>query len=209
MDGKKATRKRTATGREALLSPEDRAKELKALQKAGETALEEQIRASLSLLETAVGGRAKLLHALAVSKHPNAKRFTAAVGKCVNGNKPLYDVLKASRMSADELINVFTEGSLVRSTVEAMVKLSDGLPGIMQTAVESAAMPGKDGFDDRRLLFEIAGVRKPEKHGGVNINLSQISFGSEGVFEKVVTKQPFSLHQNPFEIDVEAEEVAE
>lgn len=194
-------------GKKALLSPDDRVAALQTLEEQTQQALEERLTASLQLLETAVGGRDRLVDALIISKHPTAKKFIGMLGKADWAQKPLYNILKANKTNPDELINIFMEGELVASTVKTIVKLSDGLPGVMDTAIESATVPGPEGFQDRKLLFEIAGMHKQEKKGGLNINLNQIQFGSEGMFEKVITRQHGGLHENPFEVDVDAEEV--
>lgn len=164
--------------------------------------LEERLRASLQLLETSVGGRNALIDALTVSKHPSAKRFLQATARTTNGALPLYDSLKRSKLNPDELIRIFTEGSLVRATVETIKTLSDGMPAVMKVAVDSAQLMGAEGFQDRKMLFEIAGVKKKDQKSGLNINVSQYAFGNEGVFEKLVTKQPVGLHQNPFDVEI-------
>ncbi len=165
------------------------------------TALDERLRLSLELLEHSVGGRQKLMDALIVSKHPVAKKLIVKLASPVKGRESLYDICKSVNTSPDEVIRIFTEGSLVRSTVEALVALHDGLPDVVKTSVQVAKEPTKSGFEDRKLLMEVAGLRRPDGGGGVHINLSQTlqNVGSEGIFEKVI--KGFSSDQaNPFEL---------
>ncbi len=198
------SRKRPKRGQRALPSPE--ANQLKELISEEESRLEEQLRASLQLLETSVGGRNSLIDALTVSKHPSAKRFLYATARANNGALPLYDSLKRSKLNPDELIRIFTEGSLVRSTVETIKTLSDGMPAVMKVAVDSAQLMGAEGFQDRKMLFEIAGVKKKDQKSGMSINLNQYQFGTEGTFEKLVTKAPIGLNKNPFDVEIVPDE---
>ncbi len=176
--------------------------------------LDERLRLSLELLEQHVGGRQRLLDALIVSKHPVAKKLVPKLARCVNGAKPLYDICKSVRTSPDEVMHIFTEGSLVRQSVVALSRLHDGLPGIMDVSIESAKQKGRDGFDDRKLLMEVAGLRRPDG-GGIHINMAQMmqNAGGEGVFEKII--KGFSTDvANPFErsddvVDVEAEDAVQ
>lgn len=168
------------------------------------TALDQRLRLSLELLEQSVGGRDKLIDALIVSKHPVAKKLVPRLARCVTGTDSLYDICHSLKTSPDEVMRIFTEGSLVRSTVEALVKLHDGLPAVVQTSIESASKAGRDGFDDRKLLMEVAGLRRSDGGGGIHLNISQTlqNAGSEGVFEKVI--KGFSTDQaNPFELSTD------
>lgn len=168
------------------------------------TALESQLEASLALLETSAGGRQRLIDALAVSNHPSASKFIAALQRFENDDRSFYDICRSIRCSPDEIIKIYTEGSLVRSTVSTFMKLADGMPKIMDTAIESASVKGPPGFQDRKLLFEMSGLHKVE--GGVQVNVNQTNLASEGSFEKVVGRTGVSLSQNPF--DIEAEETS-
>lgn len=162
-------------------------------------ALDERLRISLELLENAVGGRQKLIDALVVSKHPVAKKLVPVLAKCVKGNTSLYDICTQLKTTPDEVIRIFTEGSLVRSTVETLVKLHDGLPSIMDTSISSAKKEGRDGFADRELLMEVAGLKR--EGGGIHISMNQSlnNAGGEGVFEKII--KGFSTDSvNPFEL---------
>jgi len=167
------------------------------------TALETQLEASLELLERSAGGRQRLIDALAVSNHPSAVKFIAILQKDASDDLTLYEICRRIRTSPDEIVKIYTEGSLVRSTVETIAKLSDGMPSIMDVAISSAKMKGPPGFQDRKLLFEMGGLQKQE--GGIHINnMNQMNLSSEGSFEKVVGRTGVSLSQNPF--DIEAEE---
>lgn len=168
------------------------------------SAMEDQLRASLDLLERSVGGRKRLIDALAVSNHPSARKFVLELTKGTNGDLSLYEVCEKIRISPDELTKIYTEGSLVRSTVQVFMKLADGLPEVMDVAIDSAKIKGPQGFQDRKLLFEVSGVQKQDS--GIQINMNQLNLGNEGSFEKVVGRTGVSITKNPF--DVEAEEVS-
>ena len=199
--------KKSRTRAGTLLSPAAKQATIEKLQEENKTALDTQLRSSLSMLETAVGGRQALVEALAVSKNPAAIKFITAVGKATNGNVPLYDILQSINTSADELIKIFTEGKMVRAQVETYVRLAEGLPDVLNVALDSARVPGSDGFNDRKMLFGMAGMTKQEANGPGPTILNQISFGTDGTFEKIVTRQHSPMSQNPFEI--EAEEVTD
>ena len=171
------------------------------------TTLERQLEASLELLERSAGGRQRLIDALAVSNHPSAAKFVAALQKFENDKLSFYDVCRKIRCSPDEIIKIYTEGSLVRSTVQTFTKLADGIPAIMDVAVESAKIKGPPGFQDRKLLFEMSGMQKQE--GGIHISMSQMNLSSEGSFEKVVGRSGVSISQNPFDGDIIDVEEAE
>lgn len=165
------------------------------------SALESQLEASLALLEQSAGGRRRLIDALAVSNHPSAIKFIVALENGKNNDLSMYDICKQIRTSPDEIMKIYSEGSLVRSTVQTFMKLADGMPAIMDVAVESAKMKGPPGFQDRKLLFEMSGLQKQE--GGIHINMNQMNLSSEGTFEKVVGRTGVSLNQDPFGGDAE------
>lgn len=155
----------------------------------------------MDLLERSAGGRRKLIDALAVSNHPSAVKFIAALENAENNDLSMYQVCRRIRTSPDEIMKIYSEGSLVRSTVQTFMKLADGMPGIMDVAVESAKMKGPPGFQDRKLLFEMSGLQKQE--GGIHINMNQMNLSSEGTFEKVVGRTGVTLNQDPFDVEVE------
>lgn len=172
-----------------------------------ETELEKRLKASLQLMEDSVGGRKRLLDALLVVGHPSAHRLISLMGKKGNLDRPLLELCRAARTPPEEVVKIFTEGSLARSTVETFVKLADGVPGVMDAAIESAKIKGPSGFSDRKLVFEMAGIAKPDGPATlINQNfMNQMSMGSEGAFEKVVSHGGISLNKNPFDSSIEVE----
>ena len=160
---------------------------------------------ALDNLEHDAGGRNALIDALTASQHPKAKVFITALGKMENEDKSLYEI--ATTLSPDpmELQKYFSQGLRTKSVITAYNIMFKDLPDLMRESLEQAK--GEDGFQERKMLFQMAGLFP--KDGGININLNQ-NFGGmmeQGMAGKVARGSGDLMHENPFEIEIEAEEI--
>jgi len=152
-----------------------------------------------------VGGRNVFLQALANSKNPAAQGLISALGKVENDNLSIYEVALSVRCDPLEIQRSFSEGLQVHQAMEAFNKLFIAIPDVMDSAIESARVKGKDGKPDREMLFKMAGLFP--KDGGININLNQ-NFEDMvriGGGEPVARGSRDLLHKDPYTIDIPVE----
>lgn len=163
------------------------------------------LRETLEYCEEQAGGRSAFIQALASSKNPAAKALVMALGKHENDDKTIFEVALAIKKDPLELQKAFSEGLQVQQVVESANKMFKALPDVMESAVNAAKIPDKDGHADRKMLFQIAGLF-PEK-GGLQISLNQ-SFSGLAPDASPVAGTHDLLHSDPFAdaIDVEPEE---
>jgi len=160
------------------------------------------LKASLDYMEQEAGGRYEFIRALAGSKNPAAKALIKALGKVENDDKSVFEICLAIKKNPLELQKAFSEGHQIQQAVESVNKLFSALPGVMESAIESANVADKDGFQDRKMIFEIAGLF-PEK-GGLQVSINQ---NFQGLMEKGAGAGSTSddadlLHEDPW-IDAE------
>lgn len=169
--------------------------------------VDKALEVALDNLEKMSGGRNVFVQALAASKNPAATALMKALGKVENDGLTIYEVALKIRSDPLELQRAFSEGLQVHNAMEAFNKLFQALPDVMDSAISASKIPDKEGFADRKMLLQLAGLFP--KEGGLQISLNQN-------FADMVHVQggaPYTqgshdlLHKDPFEIDVEAEEV--
>ena len=159
------------------------------------------LKASLDYMEQEAGGRHEFIRALAGSQNPAAKALIKALGKVENDDKSVFEICLAIKKNPLELQKAFSEGHQIQQAVESVNKLFSALPGVMETAIDSANLV-EDGFQDRKMLFEIAGLF-PEK-GGLQVSINQ---NFQGLMEKgaghgSTSESDDLLHEDPW-IDAE------
>lgn len=162
---------------------------------------------ALDSLEETAGGRSALIDAVAASQHPKAKAFVTALGKMENEDKSLYEIALSVSPDPHELQKYFSQGLRTQNVIKAYDIMFKDLPDIMRASLDAATEP--DGHQERKMLFQLAGLFP--KDGGININLNQ-NFGEmmgQGQVGRVARGSGEMMHENPFEIEVEAEEVKE
>jgi hypothetical protein len=159
---------------------------------------------ALDNLEKTAGGRSALIDAVAASQHPKAKAFVTALGLMENEDKSLYEIAKSVSPNPHELQKYFSQGLRTQSVIKAYDIMFRDLPDLMRVSLDAATEP--DGHQERKMLFQMAGLFP--KDGGININLNQ-NFGGmmeKGMAGKVARGSGDLMHDNPFEIVVEAED---
>ncbi len=153
-------------------------------------------------MEQEAGGRHQFIRALAGSKNPAARALIKALGKVENDDKSVFEICLTIKKDPLELQKAFSEGHQIQQAVESVNKLFSALPGVMDSAIKSANLAEKDGFQDRKMLFEIAGLF-PEK-SGLQISLNQNFQGlmEKGAGSSSTSKTEDLLHEDPW-IDAE------
>lgn len=167
--------------------------------------VDQQVAKQLDELEKSVGGRQRLINALILSGSPTAQRTAKLLQKAESQKLPLLEAIRAAKSDVNEVINAFSKGSLVESTVKTIARLSDGMPAIMDESIAAALAP--DGFKDREMLFKISGILDTKPMVQLNLQQNLGSFGSPGVFEQVIRGGSAAQFDDPFAevIDVEPE----
>jgi hypothetical protein len=152
-------------------------------------------------MEQEAGGRHEFIRALAGSQNPAAKALVKALGKVENDDKSVFEIALAIKKDPLELQKAFSEGHQLQQAVESVNKLFTSLPGIMESSIKSANLV-EDGFQDRKMLFEIAGLF-PEK-GGLQVSINQNFQGlmEKGTAAAEVSPESDLLHEDPW-IDAE------
>lgn len=156
---------------------------------------------ALDNLERDAGGRQALIEALTSSQHPRAKVFITALGRMENEDKSLYEIALSVSPDPHEIQKYFAQGLRTQSVLTAYNIMFTDLPDLMRESLEAAK--GEDGFQERKMLFQMAGLFP--KDGGININLNQ-NFGGmlePGVAGRVARGSGNLMHENPFEIEAE------
>jgi hypothetical protein len=116
----------------------------------------------------------------------------------------LYEIAKSVSPNPHELQKYFSQGLRTQSVIAAYDIMFKDLPDLMRVSLDAATEP--DGHQERKMLFQMAGLFP--KDGGININLNQ-NFGGmmeKGMAGKVARGSGDLMHDNPFEIVVEAED---
>ena len=171
--------------------------------------VDQALEIALDNLEEMSGGRNVFLQALAASTSPIAKQLCTALGKVENDGLTIYEVALRIKTDPLEIQKAFSSGLQVHNAMEAFNKLFSALPDVMGGAIDSAKLIGKEGHADRKMLMQLAGLFP--KEGGLQISLNQ-NFAD---MVQVQGGAPMTqgshdlLHKNPFEIEVEAEEIPE
>ena len=170
---------------------------------------DQALEVALDNLEKMAEGRNVFIQALSASKNPAAAGLMKALGRVENDGKSIYEVALSIRSDPLELQKAFSEGLQVHNALEAFNKLFKALPGVMKTTIDSSKSLGKEGFADRKMLLQLAGLFP--KEGGLQISLNQNFADMVSVQGGAPVTQGSHdlLHQNPYEIVVEAEEVEE
>lgn len=132
---------------------------------------------TLDRLAEEVGGRSEFVNMCRLSDDPEVMEF---VRKCEieDANLPLANILshmnlRAGKILASVVPALFEYGGQVSRLINALHS-----PKVMQDSIRSSALLGLDGFGDRKIQLEIAGLIT--KNPGININLP----GSMGGLER-------------------------
>ena len=159
------------------------------------------LRETLEYCEQEAGGRTPFIRALAASKNPAAKALVKALGKIENDDKTIFEIALAIKKDPMELQKAFSEGLQVQQVIESANKMFKALPDVMESAVESAKIPNKEGHADRKMLFQISGLFP--KDGGLQISLNQ-NFSGMLPTDNPATGTHDLLHTDPYDtvIDV-------
>lgn len=169
--------------------------------------VDKALEVALDNLEKMSQGRNVFIQALAASKNPAAQGLMKALGKVENDGLTIYEIALKIRLDPLELQKAFSEGLQVHNAMEAFNKLFSALPDVMGGAIDSAKLIGKEGHADRKMLMQLAGLFP--KEGGLQISLNQ-NFADMVQIQGGAPMTQGShdlLHKNPFEIEVEAEEI--
>jgi hypothetical protein len=165
---------------------------------------ESKLKSFMEQLEKQVGGRDRMIMALAHLNNPIAKKMSSALLDPRNEKVSMYEICRQIRVAPGELIKATQEGKLEKSIIEAMTTLAQDLPGIVEKSIDVATTMGPDGFKDRQLLLKMAGMLT--EGGGINISMKQQMGSNPGrIFEHVVAGNDRSAQDNPLDTVVDTE----
>jgi hypothetical protein len=129
---------------------------------------------TLDRLADEVGGRSEFVNMCRLSDDPEVMEF---VRKCeVEGDSVTiggileHMNLRAGKILASVVPALYEYGGQVAKLINAIHS-----PKVMQDSIKSSTLMGMDGFSDRKMQLEIAGII--QRQGGININLPGAGMG--------------------------------
>ncbi len=139
----------------------------------------------LRQFEELAGGRQRIIRALLTSPHPKAKQLVTTLMRSQNGHRSLYSLCTQLNLTASDLLNICTEGHLVARAAAAIQEVGDRILEVVQASADVATTAGVDGFKDRQMLIQMAGLDKSAPQ--VQVNLQQnFRTGKTGDLEDVI-----------------------
>ena len=163
--------------------------------------LEQQLEERMENLEELCGGRQRLIEGLLATDDPRAKSFIRALGDAKNADLSLYQVCKKIQTSPDQILKIFTEGEMVRSTVLAFAQLHKELPAIMESQTELAQRPTNEGRKAAKEIFKIMGMYPESKGVAIKLNQNVKTVLPDNLMEQVVKTSSKLAQKNPFDED--------
>lgn len=167
--------------------------------------MEEAFAHLMSELEAQLGGRDRFIQALIATENPKAKPLVQALGKEENAEKSVGELCLELKTDPSMLMKSATDGSLMLSMTNAFLSLAQGMPQVIHSSIDTATNLGPDGFKDRELLMKVGGLLKDG--GGIHLNLNQ-QINTVPQVDQFLTASSEIGKQNPFDIEIEAEDVS-
>jgi len=104
-------------------------------------------------------------------------KLARVVREWIDSNHP-WDWNKAGKVAGvktEHIMKQLSEGMREIGKLVGGLKVSMEVGGLIDMSLRSAMVEGRQGFSDRKMLLEIAGV--VEKSGGVNVQVNQNNVG--------------------------------
>lgn len=169
---------------------------------ANKAAMSQRFEVMLAQMEEKTAGKVGFIDALLSSRDPEAKRLIKALGAEDNQELSVLDICKKLDLYPGDVVAMFGDAVMAAANLEGYIKLAASLPEIVDSAVTSSQLPGKEGFSDREMLLKISGML-PEESKGVKVNVQQNVgvIGQPGGFERIAGATQSMMQENPFEAE--------